>query len=269
MITDSRFSDKCSVIAFYGISPNTKAINTFYKQAVGCFENLGYTIDKVAIEGKGFSGNYTTFNRTHSKLQKIGFGSITSFSLASLMPAGKDPLFHFLIDIACRTDDKLVAYIAVNSSILNVPSAPIYDIAKSTIQSLSPIYGIGYERSLKDGPTLYVVGIGQGGELTGAAYEEAVRHGHWGRLGLNRQVYREGIMRDVYLWNFLTIPHLESKVNNTSLQNWIQQDQQRGHLELINDGTWLWEVSETNILTVRSTLWDAGIIFNWRNYLKA
>jgi hypothetical protein len=51
------------------------------------------------------------------------------------------------------------------------------------------------------------------------------------------------------------------------LQDWIQQDEQRGRLKPLNEDVCLWEVDEENILAVRSTLWNAGIIFNWINYL--
>lgn len=269
MIANTGFSDEVSVIAFYGIDPSPEAIRCFYLQALNWFEALGYSIDMMAVEGPGFSGQYRTFKRTHPKLQKAGFSSITSFSLATLLPDGKDPLFDFLIDIACRTDNRLVAYIAVNSGVLKLPSEAMSRMADSAIACLKPIYGIGYKRSRQDGPTLYVVGIGQGGRevLTGAAYEEAVRHGHWGRLGVKRQVYREGVIRDVYPWNFLTASHLTAQVNNRVLQDWIQEDEQRGHLKPLNDDVWLWEVNEENRLAVRSTLWNAGIIFNWKNYL--
>lgn len=84
---------------------------------------------------------------------------------------------------------------------------------------------------------------------------------------MDRQVYREGVLRDVYPWNFLTASHLTAQVNNMVLQDWIQQDEQRGQLKPLNDDVWLWEVNEENILAVRYTLWDAGIIFNWKNYL--
>lgn len=268
MIANTGFSDEVSVIAFYGIDPSPEAIRCFYLQALNWFEVLGYPIERMAVEGPGFSGNYRTFKRTHPKLQKVGFSSINSFSLAALLPDGKFPLFDFLIDITCITDNKPVAYIAVNSSLLRLPSEAMFRMADSAIECLKPIYGIGYRRSRQDGPTLYVVGIGQGiGPSSGKAYEEAVRHGHWGRLGMDRQVYREGVLRDVYPWNFLAVPHLTAQVNNRVLQDWIQEDEQRGHLKPLNDDVWLWEVNEENRLAVRSTLWNAGIIFNWKNYL--
>lgn len=271
MITSDKLSDSASVIVFHGIDSSVEAISCFYVQAINIFEMLGYPVEKMAVKEPGFSGNYTTFKRTHPKLQKVGFNSITAFQIATLLPNKFDPMFDFLIYVRCRVDKQL-AYIAVNSSVLSLPSEAMYNVAQGAIHCLKPIYGIGYNRDYKVGPTFYVSGIGYVGgpdvemPSSGPEYEEEVRHSHWGGVGIERQVYREGVIRDVYPWNFLTTPHLEARVGNLSLQTWIQQDEQRGHLKLLNENVWLWEVAESNISTVRSELWDTEVIFKQTNY---
>lgn len=271
MINSDKLSDSASVIALHGIDCSVEAIRCFYGQGIDIFETLGYPVEKMAIKGPGFSGNYTTFKRTHPKLQKVGFNSITDFQLAAILPNMFDPMIEFLIYIRCQVNKQL-AYIAVNSSVLSLPSEAMYNIAQGAIHCLKPVYGIGYNREYKFGPafyaggTSYVRGLDLIDPFDKSKEEEEVRHGHWGLLGVQKQVYREGVIRDVYPWNFLTTPHLEARVGNFSLQDWIQQDEQRGHLKLLNENVWLWEVAESNISTIRSELWDTEVIFKQTNY---
>jgi hypothetical protein len=273
-MTSDPWSDRAAVIAFYGIDGSVEAMRSFYHQGIEIFETLGYPVEKMAVQGPGFSGNYTMFKRTHPKLQKVGFNAITAFELAVLLPNTWDPMVDFLIYTSCEVD-KQIAYIAVNSSVSRLPSETMETIAQGAIQCLKPVYGIGYNREYKIGPTFYVRGAGYIGApdvkmpISGPELEEEVRHGHWGRLGIQKHVYREGVIRDVYPWNFLTTPHLEARVGNCSLHDWIQQDAQRGHLKLLNQGVWLWEVAESNIPIIRPDLWDPDIIFKPTNYFNA
>ena len=268
-------SENYSVTAFYGIDASSTSANSFYKTVVHWCAQVGYPPEKIVVHGSGYSGKYVSFNRTNSKLQKVGFDGVQDFEIYSLRPGAKKTMFDYYIDVIFNGEsenngkfESSYAAIAVSSHISTLSSDSLLPLVQAMIQSLKPVYGIGYTRQRKDGPLLYVVGIGQGIRPTsGPEYEEAVRHAHWGRLGMRRQIYREGTIRDVYPWNFLTTPHLEAEINGSSLQQWIQQDINRGSLSLLNDGVWLWDVAEPNIPGVRSTLWDAGIIFNWRNYL--
>jgi hypothetical protein len=258
-----------AVIAFYGISPEQPALKDFYHQVTTWFTELKCPPDKLSVHGSGFSGKPVSFSRVNTKLQREGFFNVKGFSVFSLLPDAKIPMNDYSATATYENDpESLYALVCTKSSLANLSDKLMLPIAQNIIHALKPVYGIGYNRERKFGPSLYAIGIGYGGEpLSGEAYEQALHRARWGDLGMIRQVYREGIIRDVYPWNFLTESHLEAKINNIPLQDWIQQDEQRGHLKLLSDGVWLWEVPEANILTVRSTLWNAGIIFNWKNYL--
>jgi hypothetical protein len=81
-----------------------------------------------------------------------------------------------------------------------------------------------------------------------------------------KQVFREGLLRDVYPWNFLTLPQLTRQVRGIALEQWIQRDARRGKLGLLCDGVSLWEVAEANIPEIRQELRQAHVIFDWRKY---
>ena len=67
-----------------------------------------------------------------------------------------------------------------------------------------------------------------------------------------------GILRDVYPWNFLTAPQLESKVKKETLADWIQRRKWRGRLEQVDDRITLWDVQEKYIPKIRSVLGREG-----------
>jgi hypothetical protein len=262
-------SEEYAVIAFYGLLSEEEAVKDFYHQITTWFTELKCPPDKLSIHGAGFSGKPVSFSRANAKLQRDGFSNIKGFSTFSLLPDAKIPMNDYFATATYENDsESSYALVGTKSSLANLSSKSMLPIAQNIIHTLKPAYGIGYICEHKSGPSLYAIGIGQGGEhLSGKAYEQALHRARWGDLGMIRQVYREGIIRDVYQWNFLTSPQLEAKINGISLQGWIQQDEQRGYLSYLNGGVWLWEVTESNILTVRSSLWNAGIIFNWKNYL--
>lgn len=261
--------EEYSVIAFYGVDSSSIAAANFYGTVTHWCQQLGYPPEKIVVHGPGHSGKCVSFSRINSRLQKVGFDGIQDFEIYSLPSNAKYPMFDYCIDAIYNNDSQSsYAAIAASPHLLQLCTDSTFSLAQTIIQDLKPIYGIGYTRERREGPLLYVIGIGQGiGPSSGEAYEKRVEEGHWGGLGMERQVYREGVIRDVYPWNFLTNPHLEAKVNNISLQDWIQQDEIRGNLCPLHNGMWLWKVAKQNILTIRSTLWEAKIIFNWKNYL--
>ena len=134
---------------------------------------------------------------------------------------------------------------------------------------LNPAYGIGYVMPHANGPELYAIGLNYGGHTrTGKAYEEACNVGRWGTIGMRKQVFREGLLRDVYSWNFLTEPQLVRLVGKTSLRKWIGQDVCRGKISRLTDEVSLWEVEAQHIPELRERLKVSGVIFEASKYAK-
>jgi len=62
---------------------------------------------------------------------------------------------------------------------------------------------------------------------------------------------------------------LARKVERKQLQNWIATDPSRGELHDVDGPLQLWTLTEKQITQVRPVLWDADILFNWRDYRDA
>ncbi len=111
----------------------------------------------------------------------------------------------------------------------------------------------------------------------GDAFKESREIARWGRDGLEEKVYRQGILRDVYPWNFLTEGQLFrvltiaepttdvgfnglANFETETLEKWILKDPRHGTLIAIGKGVSLWEVRSSEIAAIRNHLRCAGVI---------
>jgi hypothetical protein len=264
-------SEECSVVAFYGIDTGAKAVATFYRTAVEWFKSFGCPPDKAGIRGPGHGGKLGSFSRADAKLRKAGFDGLKSIEVICSTPhaiTGNDYLLT-----ADWSVEYSYALVAARSSLATLSGGSMLPLARTLAPDLKPEYGIGYARPHRLGPAMYAVGIcqgfGPGGfgvDLNEAEREEADSISRWGD-GLAGRVWRQGVLRDVYPWNFLTGPHLAKQVGGVPLEQWIRQDARRGSLSLLCDGVSLWEVAGANIPEVRRVLRQAGIVFDWKMHL--
>jgi hypothetical protein len=264
-------SEECSVVAFYGIDPDTKAGESFYRTVLNWFDGLGFPPDKAGITGRGHSGKLGSFARGNAKLQKTGFGEVSSLNIVSSTPDARTGGDYFL---TADWDAKYsYALVAARSSLATLSNKSMLPLARTLAQDLKPEYGIGYTRAHRLGPAMYAIGIcqglgpgGYGVDLNEAEREEADSISRWGD-GLAGRVWRQGVLRDVYPWNFLTGPHLTKQVGGMPLEQWIRQDARRGTLNPLCEGVSLWEVAGANIPEVKRVLRQAGVVFDWKKHL--
>jgi hypothetical protein len=263
LVSDERF-----VLAFYGLASSPRASEGFFFAVSRWFSELGYSPDKLGVIGEGHSGKIGDYRRSSSKLEKTGFSDVKAFDICASKPGARVPGMEYFASASFSHagDDGGYAIVAVPSSL---PSRTDWlPIAQEIIQSVRPAYGIGFKRELSLGPVKYALGVcqGLGVGLTGEAYEEARNISRWCDIGMVKQVYRDGLLRDVYSWNFLTQPQLAKSVGSTTLELWIEQDGRRGVIALLSEGVSLWEVDEAHIPSIRQILHQAGVIFDWRRY---
>ena len=131
---------------------------------------------------------------------------------------------------------------------------------------LKPEYGIGYIRESNLGPTLYAVGLVEGLGLEDEDDLESINISFWTEAR-ELHIWRQGILRDVYPWNFLTAPQLSRPVNGVPLEEWIVSKPGRGKLSCVSEGTALWEVDVAELPEVRRALWHAGNLYNWPKHV--
>lgn len=157
----------------------------------------------------------------------------------------------------------------------------------SLLDAMRPAYGIGFTRAQNLGPIEYALGsVPETGPLafpkdpagvvrkkcypTGTPEHEAEEKRNailnWAKVGMHNAVFRDGFLREVYPWNFLTAYQLVSGVESETLESWITRDPVRGQLTDLGFATKLWTVEPSQKDEIRKALWEAGVIFNWRTY---
>jgi hypothetical protein len=264
-----KISEECTAIVFYGVDLTTKAVACFYDTAVGWFKGVGHPPDKAAIRGPGHSGKFVSFERADSKIRKNGIDGVTHLDLFALMENARILANDYCVTAGCSEKYSFM-YLVARSSIGPLSRSAMLPLAKQMAACGSPEYGIGYTRDHRLGPSTYAIGISQG--LGEGVYhegtpqrEEGLRISFWMRA-MNDSLWRQGVLRDVYPWNFLNTTQLDMSVDGISLGQWIQKDSHRGKLEVLNDGLFLWEIANVDLPSVRQVLQGAEIIFDWRKY---
>src|SRR5262249_36950910 len=147
----------------------------------------------------------------------------------------------------------LYACIVSRSSIVPLSRSAMLPFVQDIVGILKPAYGIGYKRDHRLGPAMYAVGIcqglgpgGYGVGLSEAEREEADSISNWGD-GMASRIWQQGLLRDVYPWNFLTGHQLAKLVDSVPLEQWIRLDARRGTLDPLSDDVFLWEVKEHDL----------------------
>lgn len=219
----------------------------------------------MGVIGPGHSGNVLSFERCAAKLKKTGFEGATAIEIDSMVPgaaaSGRD---YLLMAKHIKVDDYEIAFIVGRASVVTLSHDSMLPIVRTLVGPLNPAYGTGFFRDHRRGPESYVVGINRGGLTESVADVEEKRKVSFWVFGMDKQVWRQGLLRDVYPWNFLTRPHLEKQVSGLSLEDWVRQDTRRGSLIPLG-GTTLWEVSPPELAEVKQVLWDAGAIHRPRS----
>jgi hypothetical protein len=258
------------VLAFYGIQASTGATEGFFHCVVQWMTSLGHAPDKLGISGAECTGKLREYRRGLAALEKSGFSQVDSFSVHASLPSARISLTQYSTAASFSRSAAAAGFYAV----VAVPStfaskANWLSIVKQIVGHVRPAYGIGFERPLALGPIFYALGICCGGDPapTGDAYDEARNISRWSNLGMVRQVYRQGLLRDIFPWNFLTKPQLDKEIGGMPLAKWIQKDGGRGRLDVLCDDVWLWEVDPSQQAAKRKELQRAGTIFDWRKYL--
>lgn len=266
--SDSPVSKEVATVAFYGVDNTPAAAKALLDCTISWFRQHGHAPDKIGIDGLGRAGQLYSFARAEKKLKTIEYSSVKQFEIYATLPAAKVWWLHFFL--AANYQGKYSgthASIGARCSVLSLQELATSEIVFALIKILRPVYGIAFSRLAQHGPGLFVSGTScgpPGAGLSGEEYEEELRICRWGDIAMPNQLYKHGLLRDVFPWNYLTSPHLVRTIQGVPLKQWIQQDARRGMLGTPTEGMFIWEVAEVNIPHVRRVLQQAGVIFDWR-----
>jgi hypothetical protein len=268
MTTQTVWATDCTVLALYGIDPSAEAAQRFYHAALSWFLEHDHSPNLLALDAPGFNREWAAFAGANARLQRQGFEEVTDISLVTMWPGGQIPVRDWLLT-ADWSGEGHYAIIAAESTIVPFRSVGFRRFAEEVVRLLKSEYGIGYHMPRLVAPDMYALGIKQqlGEILTGQAYEESRNVARWGDMGMEESVWRVGVIRDVYPWNFLMAPQLDATVEGCSLREWISQDSQRGSLTDMSETVVLWDVPEASIPGIRSRLKEAHLLFDWRRFV--
>jgi hypothetical protein len=261
-------NDEYSAFAFYGMAGGEQPVTYCFETMNQWFTELGHPPDKLSVHGSGHSGKIISFTRGMANLRRTGFSQVFSFFIYSMIPDGKTERNEDLLSASFYFEpEDSWSVVCAHPSLASLTHDSMFPVAKALLQQVSPQYGIGYKRIHRRGPELYAIGIGMNSPSSGSGYEESLLDSRWCDTGMPKCVYREGILRNVFPWNFLNRKQLNMNVGDKSLEQWISQKAKRGSLVSVSESLSFWEVEDSEIPAIRQELWDAGLIFNWRNYL--
>jgi hypothetical protein len=271
----SSFGD-CTNLAFYGLKlSDENKCRQFYNDFIQLLHDHDMMPDKMAFRHNKKKHGYIKFATQNKKLLKLEFKNLESFELYSdfteeelSIQDEKDGTskMYFLM-----RQSKSLFVIQVRRILANdFEYGLLVDISNLSISVLNPDYGIGFFRNINYGPMFYVSGILQRPEIGSSMPEGEIESTicRWGDQAMPRELYNQGIIRNVYPENFLNSSQLRAKVDKVNLEEWITADAQRGTLKKINDKLSQWSVPEKLILPLRKELVYTGIIFNWARYQK-
>jgi hypothetical protein len=198
---------------------------------------------------------------------------IKAFSLYSMIPGGQIPSNDYLATTSYEVSESVsYALVAIRTSLATLADH-LLPLARKVADPLGASYGIGFNRSQRLGPALYAIGIcqglgedGYGVELTESEDKEALNISRWAE-GMEMQVWQQGLIRDVYPWNFLNEHQLSRPIRNMTLREWIEQDFSRGRITKVNNKLFRWEVPSTHLSRIEQELQKGNLIFNWQTHI--
>jgi hypothetical protein len=266
-----RVAAECAVVAFYGIEHAPEKIEAFFNRSVRWFEFLDHPATRLGFSTPNKTGKLKAYPRSSKELQRLGFDGVIAFEMMSPLPEAKIIWNSFFISATYDAEKGGHAFLAARTSILTLDDERFLPTVRDAVLILRPAYGIGFTHSVIRGPTLYVTGMTMAPadeEIpTGQEYEERLRVCRWGDIAMEEQVYRDGILRDVYPQNYLNETHLARRIQGSTFKKWVAEDPKRGQLEPFGDGLWLWSVEPEETDRLRNALFKAGLIFDWHRYV--
>lgn len=81
-----------------------------------------------------------------------------------------------------------------------------------------------------------------------------------------RERYKKTMLRMVYPINVINQSHLEICVGGVELKQWISNNAKHGSLEELNNGLWLWVVSDNDLDYINECLGEAGVLLSWKPF---
>jgi hypothetical protein len=120
---------------------------------------------------------------------------------------------------------------------------------------VTPLYGFS-----ATGPAPDILFYASGCATTVMTYEKKMLADSLMRHFIHKERHLEGYMHDLYKFNLISSPHIERKIENYRLIDWIKSGD-RGKIFDVSDCTFAWIAPDRVAPSVRRALVEAGIIY--------
>jgi len=242
----------CNCLALFDWNGSFGA-SAFHAVAQSLFAENGIVPDVGAI---GTDGKAKKYPRIIDDIPE----EECSVDLYHTVPGYKQLVFGWDVHASMTIGIEKTMLFCWSQALAGVPLSFCEDILRRVSAEVTLTYGIGYEREFVLGPEMYAVGFIAGLNVGRQNEAERDRIGAWMRERLNSRRHLQGLFRDIYRLNVVYSLHLSRVIGGLALARWIEESRNRGVLRAIDNGAWVWELSDEQIPLVRSDLLNAGLL---------
>lgn len=258
-----------NTLALYDFAIEEADFKGWFYYVLKLYEHYEYAPIKMGCTGPNAPKNLklTTFKYGQKLLEKYDFKGFESIEVCTTPKETSDIYLNtssLFVHVNIATASGKGALVTCLDDEVGPFNREVFEnLTRDLFLFFKPQYGIFYQREFKKGPSLYSVGIIEG--LDGCKKPEDAKEediiSEWSRAYVCSQgKYKTGDLRDIYPLNFLSQPHLDQKVGDLTLEQWILSKEAHGELKKLAENFWSWYVKPPYIPFVREALRPTGFV---------
>jgi hypothetical protein len=281
-------------LALYGIESGVERMRSFHETVTAWLRGIGLSPDQVLIGRPGQGDIAGDLSYVTSALDGAGFAGVESEEITVSPEDSKATTTQFVVNATCS--DGRYAVVAVRGTVANYTNGRLVSLAQGLIEALSPSYGFGHHMALFLEPQLYALGKiprlfqafqppedeedeepeddpADVRDISRALIEDPDKSleqiVQWGKMAMPMELYRKGILRDFYPWNFLNKAQRSASVEGVTLEEWIKADRSRGKIGPAPCDLAFWAIEPNRIDEIKPVLKRNKVIFDYRDFVHS
>ena len=281
-------------LAFYGIKSGVEGMRAFHETVTAWLRVIGLSPDQVVIGRPGQGDIAGDLAHVTSALAEAGFTGVESEEITVSPEDSEATTTQFVVNATCS--DGRYAVVAVRGTVANYTNGRLVSLAQGLIEALSPSYGFGHHMGLFLDPQLYALGKiprlfqmfqppedeedeededdpGDVRDISRALIEDSDKGleqiVQWGKMAMPMELYRKGILRDFYPWNFLNKAQQSAPIEGVTLEQWIKADRSRGKIGPAPCDLAFWAIEPDRVDEIKALLKRNKLIFDYRDFERS
>ena len=274
---DFQFTDFS--LAFYGIESGDARMRSFHETMTSWLQVLGLDSVQIMIGRPGLGDVAGDLVSVSSALGRDGFIGVESVEIIVAPENQKGTATNYLVHATCSYGR--YAVVSLRGSVASSAGDGLMALAEGLVAALRPSYAVSFLMALSFDPMSYTMGFlphlliafqapedeeGDDDDVAqdpDQAQEQLVK---WGEMAMPLELYKKGVLRDLYNWNFLNKAQRSALVEGVPLELWIKADSSRGRIRPSSNDLSLWTLSSSRIDVIRPVLLRNKVIFDYREF---